>query len=372
MEDNRSVRKKPALSEDKPKKLVELTSEMEVEPDRGGKIYDLTETPDGPVQAPAPPKPAQPTASASQRPAAPKKEPRPQTRQKPGTRPQPPTEIENEVDAAFEAIEPYTPIDMSQDREEPKPARDKVEQLKKMAGDVLSESPAATRKKPGSDTPREPLQDTPPRRDTPRSGKQKPEPQTPGRKVDSGGGIIDLVNIVSPRQGDATRSEAPGGMMADDDDEEIIDLVDIVWKKPDSREAAGAEDLIDLTDRVIPPGKAASGGSGKDRDPDRRAATTTRQDKKASPGEQVIQLTDVLNSALKKSGGKSRADLSAPGRESPAGLAEEAIEAAVERYIRHKYNGDIERLIAAVVEKAVAREIESLKRNFMDENEDPE
>jgi hypothetical protein len=220
--------------------------------------------------------------------------------------------------------------------------------------------------------------------------------------------IIDLVDIVSQDElkvaAEATSSSQPaaeeeeiidlvdivteGGILetTDASDDDIIELVEIVTAEesetteveraveesalPDQIEAA---DLLEL-DRLLPSDEPPISHSGS---------------------EQVIKLADVLNQprnlevpteeitfALDDMLAKERltADIAKDTAESIGielsqenslvdGVSAEELESTIEKIVREKYAVQIESLIARAVEKAVTREIQHIKREYLNEDE---
>jgi hypothetical protein len=193
--------------------------------------------------------------------------------------------------------------------------------------------------------------------------------------------IIDLVDIVTLEKLPETTSK-----------EEIIDLVDIVTleKLP---ETAPQEEIIDLVDRVSPDGSAQLSDYSapeaqieevdlialdrllpSEEDPPEVSEQVTRRDERREaerPSSEITlsqedelsaELTDVTVNPLEMIG--IELSKTEPGT---SGLSPQVLEAAIEKILRTKYADHIEHLIAAVVEKTVTREIEQIKREFMDE-----
>ncbi|MDA8138269.1 MAG: hypothetical protein M0036_06385 [Desulfobacteraceae bacterium] len=176
--------------------------------------------------------------------------------------------------------------------------------------------------------------------------------------------IIELIDkvqgealMVAPPEEEAPAemaSEEPAPDIAPTAEEEVIELVDKVQ---------------DETLTVAPPEEEAPVDMPSSEGP---APVIT-------PSEQVIHLDDVLNQVRQNKDrlvenitqGVEEELKETMGQE---GRAEEVamgmdLEEAVEKVIRAKYGQTIEQLIATVVEKVVTREIESLKRNLLEDDE---
>lgn len=235
--------------------------------------------------------------------------------------------------------------------------------------------------------------------------------------------VIELTSIVSPEELAAAGYTSPADM--EDEEEEIIELTDIA--SPEELAAAGYtlpgatedkdEDVIELTDRVedkediavVPRPEPAASRTSTNVDDD--IAELTRQvfvERKPQPepaaeavqpaGEQVIRLDSVLKHVRENQsriaeditmgleeelaneplGGDERDSGIAIGmalddvkealdRSTP--LTDAEIEKTIEKVIRNKYSQVIERLLAAAVEKVVTREMESIRRSLMEDQE---
>ncbi|MEJ2040797.1 MAG: hypothetical protein P8X55_17990 [Desulfosarcinaceae bacterium] len=399
MEEIRRPQKEPASSEDGNQKVIDLTAEMEIGSEKGGKIYDLTQTLDGTVYTPP-----QTVQAQDQQPeeSPPREQPQEETlEEEPMTpdesEPEEYPDIEEEVDAAFENIEPYSPIDLSEDDEEPTES-DKVDDLKQMADDVLNQTSPASPWEDGTTAEPEAVETVAEPADADQGG--------PGMyaetEIGDGEDIIDLEDIAASPDIPPSQPAQEEDRQAQPDEEDIIELVDIAsppedppfqsGQALDGQDESEDEDIIDLMD-VVPVEAVAAAPLEAPREPH---ATEDEEDLivlveivSAAPEpdaeegevlEDLVELTDIaIPSDLPGPEDEDRngiQDLSAGIgmviEEQPAGISDEAIEAAIERYIRARYGGDLERMIAAVVEKAVSREIEILKHTYMDENESSE
>ena len=458
MEEISRPQKEPASSKDGNQKVIDLTAEMEIGSGKGGKIYDLTQTLDGTVYTPP-----QTVQAQDQQPeeSPPREQPQEETlEEEPMTpdesEPEEYPDIEEEVDAAFENIEPYSPIDLSEDDEEPAES-DKVDDLKQMADDVLNQTSPASPWEDGPtadpeavETVAEPADadqggpgmyaeteigdrediidlediaaspDIPPSQPAQEEDRQaQPDeediielvdiaspPEDPpfqsgqaldGQDESEDEDIIDLMDIVPVEAVAAAPLEFPSEPHVTEDEEDLIELVDIVSAapEPDAEEGEAMEDLVELTDIVSQPLNAQPPAAGNDPSPEpfpdlEEPRAPFQAEERDSGSDQVIQLSEILLHGRKNDMLAIPSDLPGPEdedrngiqdlsagigmviEEQPAGISDEAIEAAIERYIRARYGGDLERMIAAVVEKAVSREIEILKHTYMDENESSE
>ena len=403
MEDISRVHKTPASADDdNAKKVVELTPEMEIGTEKGGKIYDLTQAEDGTVYS-------APDIGPSRESQTKENDPQPPV-QSEKTIP-PVSEIEKEIDAAFDNIEPYSPIDLSDGLDERPAIPDELDDLKQLADDVLSETsstPDTTGAEGDEQTTETGMEVSPPEAAHGTAHETVALQHNGAESEDEE--ILDLVEIVPLQSSEEILpNEMSPSPENDDEEDEIIDLVDIVSMKPQTTARVdvaselieeGPEDLIELTDIVKQTTDPALNGIGvpqlADSDPDLENLEVDQpaalEPEEAPDDDHVIQLSDILQNSRNRDSIAASSDLDDSGkdedekdemRDLSAGigmvledqtgtLSDDTIEAAIERYIRARYGGDLERMIAAVVEKAVAREIEQLKRSFMDENEAPE
>ncbi|MFZ1984946.1 MAG: hypothetical protein WAU91_11075, partial [Desulfatitalea sp.] len=218
--------------------------------------------------------------------------------------------------------------------------------------------------------------------------------------------IIELTDIVSPEELAAAGYTLPGG--TEDEGEEVIELTDRVQPQLPLEDAAAlAEDQEEIA--VVPPPEHATSQTSAADDKDITELTQqvfAEREPQPEPvaeemkpaGEQVIRLDSVLNHVRKnqsriaeditmgleeelaneplgsdeKDGGISIGmalnDVKETlGHTTP--LTETEIEKAIEKVIRKKYSQAIERLLAAAVEKVVTREMESIKRSLMEDQE---
>jgi hypothetical protein len=243
----------------------------------------------------------------------------------------------------------------------------------------------------------------------------------PGAAADSE--IIDLVDIVAPEQPSTPEDDAFIELidmvsieaLPTDAEEEIIELVDVVSFEAAPTDAEEAiielvdvvsfealpdeeaqEQIINLVESVSSAESAPSAFPGEENAPEARIEEVdlieldrllqTEEDR-PDTGEQVIQLDEhrkvelpepEITLSLDDAPSENPADppmlpMELIGIEvsktlpEAAGLSSQAIEAAIEKILLTKYAGHIEHLIAAAVEKTVTREIEQIKREFMDE-----
>jgi hypothetical protein len=223
----------------------------------------------------------------------------------------------------------------------------------------------------------------------------------PGAAADSE--IIDLVDIVAPEQPSTPEDDAFIELidmvsieaLPTDAEEAIIELVDVVSFEALPDEEA-QEQIINLVESVSSAESAPSAFPGEENAPEARIEEVdlieldrllqTEEDR-PDTGEQVIQLDEhrkvelpepEITLSLDDAPSENPADppmlpMELIGIEvsktlpEAAGLSSQAIEAAIEKILLTKYAGHIEHLIAAAVEKTVTREIEQIKREFMDE-----
>ena len=472
MKDNSSVQNEPARSTEKDKKVVELTPDMEITPEKGGNIYDLTKAVDGTVYtAPAAKQPSEPAFEGTQQADLEQTEATPKS----------PADIEKQVDEAFEAIQPYSPIDLSEDSDEEPSEEDTADDFQLVDEDISGDTSAEldlelepaepdfeegatlldieptgqdeSQHSPGSDDTQDEFLELADLAATDEMEELTPdladedfllaedehekfddaEPQTPNEIDDARDETLELSDLVSPDEAEGMTPEVADDEipMAEDerdktDDDEIIDLVDIIASEKVGEPSAQStedspprdrenEDIIDLVDIVSSPARPVEEVTVNQPDDDEEdtieltdmvklsesIANLRKENGRLSPDadesleedlaseDQVIKLSDVLNNARKRNRIQAQSNLDGPGKETQTGqelpsgmgtaledqfpgVSEKAIEAAVERYIQTKYDGDIERMVAAVIEKTVAREIEALKQRFLNENEEPE
>lgn len=209
--------------------------------------------------------------------------------------------------------------------------------------------------------------------------------------------VIELIDMVDPAEVAAEAGDLQGDLLPElEDDNGLIELIDMV----DSAEVAAEaddlkgdllpeleddDDLIELTDMV-----ETEALNGLETPADIPPALTEPAD------DQVIRLDSVLehvrqnkskivenmSQGLEEAIGDPLAVSNTAGdgidmkevREAlgePSELTDKELEEAIERIIRTKYTETIEKHIAAAVEKVVTREMESIKRDLM-EDQDPD
>lgn len=228
--------------------------------------------------------------------------------------------------------------------------------------------------------------------------------------------LIELTDLVEPAMmveaapsGASTAPQAP-------DDDDIIELVDIVDPQTLAMPlaAAGAislsseeddDDIIELTDRVDPEELNTARTLPSEPEEEDIIELTEVQpyddittEATGQEDDQVIRLDSVL-AHVRKNQTKIEEELSqelksafADGPAASAGHADDVIdlnevreamggateltdkelEDVIERIIRTKYAETIERHIASVVEKVVTREMESLKRSLVEDQDEDE
>ena len=198
--------------------------------------------------------------------------------------------------------------------------------------------------------------------------------------------IIELTDIVDPAELAAvTDAVQRTALQGQEDDEEVIELTDIVDpEEPDALEAAdlttnsGLEDMnateisvSEATEEIppLPPETAEDKVIRLD-----SVLAHVRQNKTKI----VENLSQGLDEAIGEPSPAS--DATDDGidikeiREAlgePSELTDKELEEAIEKIIRTKYAETIEKHIAAAVEKVVTREMESIKRDLM-EDQDPD
>lgn len=263
----------------------------------------------------------------------------------------PESDIEAEVDAAFDAFQELEPLEDSSVDDLPEPAIEKIE--------VLETDPGH------SDTTEEACEPAD------EAAMDLPE-------LDNGD-FIELTDIVESDRLPlgALETAVDNGSQEDDPVIELTDIADPAELKTGTLEAEAADDdIIELTDKVDADEIA------------RELAAAKRAALEGVGDSQVIQLTDVLKAARHQigpddvdtpqtsAGEKPAADLGMEIQEELAGslgpVPAHQIEAAVEKIIRTRYADTIERLIAQAVEQAVSNEIQSIKRTFMEDNDPSE
>lgn len=325
-------------AKDTKSKIIELKPEMELPPESSN-IIDLTDFMDDPghvdpIDQPEPELNTHPEGDARELPAE----------------KGPESDIEAEVDAAFDAFQELEPLEDSYVDDLPEPEIEKIEEIKTNAAEEAS-APADQAALDLTDLENEPADDD----------------------------IIELADIVDPDElrFDAVDTAVDNDLQEDDTVIELTDIIDSAELKTGTLDAEAADDdIIELTDKVDPDEIARELEAAK------RAALQGVADS------QIIQLTDVLkavrhqtgpdevDTAQTSGGEKLAADL---GMEIQEELAEsfgtvptQQIEATIEKIIRTRYADKIERLIARAVEKAVSNEIQFIKRTFMEDNDPSE
>ncbi len=377
-------------------KIIDLTADKEIPAQQGGRVIDLTKALDGTHAAqPAGSPPGQPPPSS-------KSLTRDESRNAERRRQE---EIDAEIDLAFGADPPPESPPASQKAPEnpaepPNPctaasepsAEDEVIDLE---DPVLPEMPEALALDQAAEGIIELTDIVPP--DAPRD-----EACAPVASAAEADAPIELVDVVTP--------DRPAPAAAGDEIIELVDVVDEIIELEDVVQLGSPpeEEIIELTDIVKPGDLAAKAAAPAGAAPQAQMAEikgrATHSDAPADEidlveldrlipvddepdDEQVIQLADHRKGDRPETGfamnldeaptATANADKANPlevigmelNRVDPEarGLSPEAIEAAIEKILYTKYADRIEHLIAIAVEKAVTREIEQIRREFVDD-----
>ena len=399
MEDNTKSKDQAGSTDAETPRIVELTPDMEIATNAGGKVIELTEALDGTADL------------ETEDPALTPPQPSPQTPDKPMAveTESRTSDIEKEIDLAFESVQsPETQAQAEADG-------DKVSQLTDMADTVLSEKEQDHEDKQAFETEDAESDE----RETTDAGfeqepgmtfelapdvemeaaKQPPveeplpevEPQTLSAITEEPeDDAIDLVDIVEP--------PTPVAKTAEEDDDDIIELTRIVSTRAEAdTEADEDDDIIELVN-IVP--TAAPEKTFTDEPAAQPVSADVEDDDPAGYNEQIIKLSDVLNEAKKRNLTPEEGDafgldaaltvdarperddetldnlgmeLDLPfdsGETQAEDLPEDKIEAAVERLLYTKYAPQIEKAIAQAVKRTVAREVEIIKRSLLRQRDD--
>jgi hypothetical protein len=199
-------------------------------------------------------------------------------------------------------------------------------------------------------------------------------------------------------------AELETAISGDDEDDEIIELTDIVvplevLAEPTAgqKDPSGDDDIIDLVDIVDPAGLAYEALEDEDDElfgyedlMEEESSGTDDQEEGQDREEDIILLTEVLK---KGEGAKvisladKESDEKMPGEsvavddmgsgasgsepfprdaEAQDPLSDPKIETAVEHLLKTKYADTLRRMVSEAVEKAVAREVENIRRGLSD------
>ena len=349
-------------------KIIDLTPDQEIPESEGGRIIDLSKTLDDNRTPPS----LQPTPAEST--AFPDSTPDTEARK---ARLLKQAQIDAEIDRAFGDTEPVEisagskppPLERTEFPEPPAPERNVLppdsEEIIDLEEMVLPE----TLRGPVLFDPAQEIIDL---TDIIRSGAPRIEP--PGAAMSSAAAadeIIDLIDVVTPAS------------PADDSQDEIIDLIDVVL--PGNRK----EEIIDLVDIVQPAEMARANAQRasvdseswmiennllpldllppdeEDRLPEKQPTGQSTEHRGADvPKLDIASAESDDNSAIPVKTTGIELDQAQP---QALVLPQETLEAAIEKILLTRYADRIERLIAIAVEKAVNREIEQIKGEFMDE-----
>lgn len=172
---------------------------------------------------------------------------------------------------------------------------------------------------------------------------------------------IELGDVVDPAEVAAALERSRTELEDDDDEDEVVELLDTVddVEPVPGDEPAAAETGRGIADRVI---RLDSILNHVSRNKDKLVEDITQGVEAALVKETMAGDGEGDGMAI----GKDIEEIKGPAGESSA-LSGEALERAVERVIRAKYGESIEQLIAKTVEKVVTREIESLKRTLLED-----
>lgn len=167
------------------------------------------------------------------------------------------------------------------------------------------------------------------------------------------GDVVDPAEVAAALERSLTESE--------DDEDEVVELLDTVddGEPVPGDEPAAVETGSGIADRVI---RLDSILNHVSRNKDKLVENITQGVEAALVKETMTGDGEGDGMAI----GKDLEDIKGPAGESSA-LSGEELERAVERVIRAKYGESIEQLIAKTVEKVVTREIESLKRTLLED-----
>jgi hypothetical protein len=406
MEDGKQSRPQPAA--DKAEKILDLTEEMAIADQAKHKIFDLTDGQAASEKHPPPEQPLAPPAThveSQTDPNAAATTDAPETRE-PASEPldlqsepdlpldspvekdqavsatqgdaetaQAPFSIEDEVSAAFDEVQSEpSPAKASED-EKGDQLFDKLSGITQMVDDAVrhlkDEDASQLPPSPASDSPS--IDD-----DTLASDAAELETAISGEDEDDE--IIELTDIVDPSEVTAELTAgATAGQEDTNGDDEIIDLVDIVDPAELEYEPLengddglmGNEDLLEEELSVTD-----DQDEGEDRDREEEVILLTDVLKKGE-GAKVISLADQEADEKMPAESVSAEDMGAdalglepspPADEAQDASSDPQIETAMEHLLKTKYADTIQRMISDAVEKAVAREVENIRRGLSDPN----
>jgi hypothetical protein len=153
------------------------------------------------------------------------------------------------------------------------------------------------------------------------------------------------------------------------DDDDIIELTDRVSASGDGSEGIQEDAfkaIIDIIEKVAPAEHTQVGEDTLTSLPD----LTPESFESETEPEPVILLTDILDRRQPRAG-KTRMDredaLPPEETDTRPTFTGDAIEAAVERYIRKKYGPAIKEMIARAIEQKVIHEMENLKKSVIED-----
>jgi hypothetical protein len=404
MEDRKQSRTQAAA--DKAEKIFDLTEDMAIADQAKHKIFDLTDgtaSPQAPRPVERPLTPPAPSADGETRQSSVETTHTPEP-QESASRPldlkgepdlppdspfdedvavsdtqgdaesaEAPFSIEDEVSAAFDEVQSEpSPANASKD-EQSDQLFDKLSGITQMVDD-------AVRQLNGEDASQVPPSTSPvsPSFDDDTLASDAAELETAISGDDEDDEVIELTDIVDPSEVTAeVMAGATAGQADTNGDDEIIDLVDIV--DPAELEydnlgngvnaQIGNEDLmaeeLSMTDEP---------DERQDHDGEEEIILLTDVLKKGE-GAKVISLADKEAEEKMPAEAVSGDDMASGALDSesfpPAAEAQEAssdpqIETAVEHLLKTKYADTIQRMVSEAVEKAVAREVENIRRGLSD------
>lgn len=193
--------------------------------------------------------------------------------------------------------------------------------------------------------------------------------------------VIELVDIVDPSELGALPEAVAGASQeepwtAEDDDDDVIELTDIVeMEEPAAAGSAGLEADTPAPETVeeilpMPPEPAEDKVIRLDSVLDHVRQNKSQIAENMSHGlEEAIG--DPPTASDTEEGGIDMHEVREALGE-PSELTDKELEEAIEKIIRTKYAETIEKHIAAVVERVVTREMESIKRSLMEDQEPDE
>ncbi len=385
--------------------IVELTPGMELPDQTNIRIIDLTDAVDNPSGFPASspeidPSVTEPTSGTEK------------TLPNPPDDEIPPGNIEQEVDAAFDAVqEPAAPMEESNEA-----LFNRLSDIPRRVDNALD--PDFQKKTQPEALPAMPIKPSAPDDENLAIDAAEVESALAGYAHDGQDDeIVELTDIVEPEE------LSPSDFQLEDEIIELTDIVDPAELQVSAAENQDDGEILELTDIVDPaepaamdadpsgeaealaikemvdPAELEEGLAGNeivepedfqpeiDEAPivDPIGAMAPHEGEESLPEEGMVRLSDVLSPRPPEEEGLPVEQIKMGAEEDTAGapgpdldheiqnennmLTEREIEAAVERIIQKKYAATIEQLIARTVEKAVTREIENIKRAMMDGDE---